>query len=182
MQKLENNYAKAEYKLTPQRQRLDCTRGLNPKMPEKSLQEGWQEYYDGRNELAQKTEEAQAEIDDAKQQLQEALVDLNSGEEDYKTGLAEYNDGLAEYNDGKAELDDAKAELDSARRKLNSTKKELQQAESSYNSLSALNSAAVGIAAQTGFSDGSELIYAIENGLLDDKTKAMIDQGWLDTE
>ena len=86
-----------------------------------AIQDGWQEIYDGEDELA-----------DAKEQLEDAYDQLLDGEKEYEDGVAELEEAEQELIDAKKELDDGWAELEDGRLELEDAKKELDDGEAEY--------------------------------------------------
>ena len=75
------------------------------------LDDGWEQYYDGRKELRS----AEQELEDAETELADALVELRDGEQEYADGYQEYLDGKAEAEE---KIADAEREIADARRKV----------------------------------------------------------------
>ena len=71
------------------------------------LDDGWEQYYDGRKELRS----AEQELEDAEQELADALIELRDGEQELRDARRELDDGWREYYDGLDEIADAETEL-----------------------------------------------------------------------
>ncbi|MDY5735876.1 MAG: hypothetical protein SPK44_04315, partial [Oscillospiraceae bacterium] len=71
------------------------------------LDDGWEQYYDGRKELRS----AEQELKDAETELDDALIELRDGEQELRDARRELDDGWREYYDGLDEIADAETEL-----------------------------------------------------------------------
>ena len=71
------------------------------------LDDGWEQYYDGRKELRS----AEQELEDAETELADALIELRDGEQELRDARRELDDGWREYYDGLDEIADAETEL-----------------------------------------------------------------------
>ena len=88
----------------------------------KELDDGWDQYFAGEQELRDKQAEAQAEFDAAEAGLADAARKLEEGRAEYENGLAELEDAKAEaqaqFEEAESKLADARAELDEGWEKL----------------------------------------------------------------
>lgn len=155
--------AKREYNKAL-RELSDAKRKL--KKAKTEIDNGWSEYNNGREELEKETTEAKKKLEEARAKLTDAYKELTDGEAEYEIGLKEVQDASKEIEKGERELADAKTEVEAAQAELNDAKEKLSSARESYDSLSKLNSSTRTIASMAGMSDASQLIAAIENGLI----------------
>ena len=119
------------------------------------IDDGWQEYYDGKAEADQELADAAQELADGRQELADGEQEYLDGEQDYADGLAEVQDNeqlvadgeaqmeegrqalldaQAEYESGKAELADGERLLNEGRAKLEDAQKQYEDGLAQYES------------------------------------------------
>ena len=119
------------------------------------IDDGWQEYYDGKAEADQELADAARELADGRQELADGEQEYLDGEQDYANGLAEVQDNeqvvadgeaqmeegrqalldaQAEYESGKAELADGERLLNEGRAKLEDAQKQYEDGLAQYES------------------------------------------------
>ena len=119
------------------------------------IDDGWQEYYDGKAEADQFLADAAQELADGRQELADGEQEYLDGEQDYADGLAEVQDNeqlvadgeaqmeegrqalldaQAEYESGKAELADGERLLNEGRAKLEDAQKQYEDGLAQYES------------------------------------------------
>ena len=119
------------------------------------IDDGWQEYYDGKAEADQELADAARELADGRQELADGEQEYLDGEQDYADGLAEVQDNeqlvadgeaqmeegrqalldaQAEYESGKAELADGERLLNEGRAKLEDAQKQYEDGLAQYES------------------------------------------------
>ena len=119
------------------------------------IDDGWQEYYDGKAEADQELADAAQELADGRQELADGEQEYLDGEQDDADGLAEVQDNeqlgadgeaqmeegrqalldaQAEYESGKAELADGERLLNEGRAKLEDAQKQYEDGLAQYES------------------------------------------------
>lgn len=98
------------------------------------IDDGWQEYYDGKAEADQELADAAQELAEGRQELADGEQEYLDGEQDYADGLAEVQDneqlitdGEAQMAEGRQALIDAQAEYESGAAQLADTEKQLNE-------------------------------------------------------
>ena len=123
------------------------------------LDDGWEQYYDGRKELRS----AEQELEDAETELADALIELRDGEQELRDARRELDDGWREYYDGLDEIADAETELADALVELRDGEQEYRDGYQEY--LDAKSEAEEKIAdAEREIADARRKVAEIEHG------------------
>lgn len=123
------------------------------------LDDGWEQYYDGKKELRS----AEQELEDAEQELADALIELRDGEQELRDARRELDDGWREYYDGLDEIADAETELADALVELRDGEQEYRDGYQEY--LDAKSEAEEKIAdAEREIADARRKVAEIEHG------------------
>lgn len=93
------------------------------------IDDGWQEYYDGKAEADQELADAAQELADGRQELADGEQEYLDGEQDYADGLAEVQDNEQLVADGEAQMEEGRQALLDAQAEYESGKEELADGE-----------------------------------------------------